>query len=318
MKTYKYEGIFILTILNFLVLNYALKLEKAKVAKSATGKKDDPLGNMSDADLDKMMKEYGISNSDLGILGSNGSTSKGAGKSQIDDPLKGILETDKKAEEKKLTMKDVWFKNKEALHKFDLSQRDAFNLILLMKKFNFFHRLPLTAMNIIAEVEKKESFNKILKLQKDKTQEMNYLISNTLNSQVFIDHENKIGRKGMVSIIEKDSAEVKHVWAVLNNKVFSFFRSSNYLSIFKIYRISMLKIRDFTYIPCFFLYYDNGQENNFENSQTLICTLNYREKDIWINTLHYHQETYKDFDNTEEDISKDITADKKTSILKKY
>jgi hypothetical protein len=38
------------------------------------------------------------------------------------------------------------------------------------------------------------------------------------------------------------------------------------------------------------------EENNFQNSQTLICALNFREKEYWTRTLKYHQEQYKDLD----------------------
>ena len=41
-----------------------------------------------------------------------------------------------------------------------------------------------------------------------------------------------------------------------------------------------------------FIYYTNS-EINFSNSQILICALNFRDKEYWLNTLHYNKEHYK-------------------------
>ena len=65
---------------------------------------------------------------------------------------------------------------------------------------------------------------------------MNNLISNSINSQVFIDHEKKVGRKGVLTLIDQTKGSFENVWAVSNSKVFSLFNSGNYLSITKIFR----------------------------------------------------------------------------------
>lgn len=192
-------------------------------------------------------------------------------------------------------MKEIYFKNKELLKKFELNQRDAFNLLYIIKQFNIFNKLPITAMNILSEVESKPSFQNIYKLHVNKTEEMNFLISNTLNSQVFIDHENKVGRKGLLTYIDKDTAEIKHLWAVINLRVFCLYKSSSYLNIYKIYRISMVQIKDLLYSPCFFIYISNDTVDS-KATQSLICALNFREKEYWINTLNHHREQYKDKD----------------------
>ncbi len=115
-------------------------------------------------------------------------------------------------------------------------------------------------MNIINEINNNQKYKRIEELHKNKTEETNILISNTLNSQIFIDHENKMGRKGMLTIIDKETGFVENIWGVLNNKVFAFYKSSNYLSIKYIFRLSFVKLKNSIYSPCFYLYYDNMHE----------------------------------------------------------
>jgi hypothetical protein len=364
-----YIYFFILTIINILYFSNtvnAKSLLKTNTNKS-TSDKDNPFAGMSDAELDKMMKEYGLDSKDLGISKkSSSSNSSSSGKiknSSLDmsldeDPL-AMLEISNSNSHKSQEfsspkkIKEIYAKNKEILKKFELSEKDAYSLITQVSKFQIFNKLPLTAMNIIKESKSQKSYQKISKkdtLSKNDETNTNMLISNTLNSQVFIDHENKVGRKGMLSLVNKDTAEVKNVWAVLNSRVFCLYKSSNYLNILKIYRISMLKIKDFIYSPCFFVYYGendsdgqvesdknlrnlrnlnlnknkikndsesekdmkslsslsrnrNNQKNensprsliftNFKNSQSLICALNFREKDYWLKLIKYHKEQYK-------------------------
>lgn len=161
--------------------------------------------------------------------------------------------------------------NRKYLRNFELTQRDAFNLIHALKKFHIFSRLPLIAMNLINDINKKSSYKSIEKLHLNRTEETNNLISNTLNSQIFIDHENRMGRKGLLTVINKDIGKPENLWAVLNNKVFAFYKTSNFLHIQHIYRISSVKIKDAFYSPCFFLYYDNlhEEEKKMEEIQRL-------------------------------------------------
>jgi len=141
-----------------------------------------------------------------------------------------------------------------------MSQRDAFNLIHAIKKFPIFSRLPLIAMNLINEINNNPKYKSIEELHKNKSEETNSLISNTLNSQIFIDHENKMGRKGLLTIIDKETGIIENSWAILNNKVFTFYKSSNFLNIKHIFRVSLLKYRNAIYTPCFYIYYDNLHE----------------------------------------------------------
>ena len=118
---------------------------------------------------------------------------------------------------------------------------------------------------------------------------MNNLISNSINSQVFIDHEKKVGRKGLLSLIDQDKGRYENVWAISNSKVFSLFNSGNYLNIIKIFRNSAIKITDFLFSPCFFI----ENKNVKKESKTLLCAINYREKELWINSIEYQTELYK-------------------------
>ena len=128
--------------------------------KAPAGKEKDPLSDLSDADLDKLMKEYGLSNKDLGILGANNSTKPEKNKKTYDlldlnfgdeDPLKNLLKSNNKIKNPQLNSPSALFNNnKKILEKFHISQRNAYNLVKLMKEFNLFSRLPITAKNIIA------------------------------------------------------------------------------------------------------------------------------------------------------------------------
>jgi hypothetical protein len=321
---------FLLEILT-IVINKPLK---PSIGGDKNKDKDNPFAGMSDADLDKMMKDYGLESKDLGInKKDNGKNSKSKKSlspfdslSLEDDPL-AMLSGHKKENNDEVPMKinEIYNKNRQILKNFELSSLDAHTLVNLVSKYQIFDRLPVTAMNIINEVHQSPSYDKLDKLDNSgsKQDETNILISNTLNSQVFIDQENKVGRKGMLTLVNKDTAEIRNVWAVLNSKVFCLYKSSNYLKILKIYRVSMLKIKDYIFSPCFFVYYENDNQqqkfrsnkkkgeirglknlqdkekkvnlslSSFKETQSLICALNFREKDYWLKLINYHKEQYK-------------------------
>jgi hypothetical protein len=255
--------IFILLLFEMLLIN-CLRIKD--------NKNKDPLSNLSDAELEKMMKEYGITNADL---------DKSSAKEKKEDNI-NILNTTTP-----LTVDELIKINKEALKKFQLTSKNAFDLLNIVKDYKIFSRLPITAQNIVADSLTKKSFTDINKSHKNKTDEMNSLISNTLNSQVIMDHNYSVGRKGMLTIIEKDTADVIQTWAVLNNKVFCFYKSSNYLHIIKIFRIAMAQIKEFYDSPCFFIYY-----TDIKDSKALVCAINSREKEYWIASFNYHKEQY--------------------------
>ncbi len=341
-------------VLSFTTILISLPTYLAIKTNKASGSSDNPFAGLSDSELNKMMKQYGLDSQDFGVLsnetGPKKNTkspnkdpkTKGDSKDLLmdlnldDDPLKELLDDDKKMTGSKRIQRSIaelHRNNLRVLRKFNMSENDAYSLINTASKLNVFKRLPVTAMNIIKDVVNKKSYVKINNLRnsyKNGSEEMNreteYLISNTLNSQTFMDQDNRVGRKGMLTIVEKESGKVKNLWAVLNNKVFCFYSSYNYLNIHKIFRVSQIKIIDFLYSPCFFIssnegvkmaeinnsndsrdsrdssdsnrINDNFKEDNSKDSDSnkqLVCALNFREKEYWLKTLKHHQDSYKDF-----------------------
>jgi hypothetical protein len=257
--------LFYILLYEFILIN-CLRLNKVN------NKETDQLANLSDSELEKMMKDYGISTADL---------EKSSPKDKKQNPL-NMLEPKIPS-----SIDDVIKLNKEALKKFQITSKNAFDLLNFLRDYKIFSRLPITAQNIVANSIMKKSYLDINKSHKNKTDEMNILISNTLNSQVILDHDSRMGRKGMLTLVDKDNAEVIQTWAILNNKVFCFYKSSNYLHIVKIFRVAIVQVKDYPYSPCFFLYY-----NNLKESQALVCAINVREKEYWIASLNYHKEQY--------------------------
>jgi hypothetical protein len=285
----KFSFFLVLILLKISLTKEAMLPPKAHAKKS--------LDEMSDAELEKMMKDYDLNSKDMGILSSGVQSHTTKSKSALslseltDDPLKSLLGSDKKNmnPDQNIKIQDIYLKNKEILKSFDLKTDTAVNLMSYISHYNILNKLPVTAMNIVNQVSQKEKYKK---LKPKPILDMTYMISNTLNSQAFVDHENKIARKGMLTMISKDSGEINQVWAVLNSKVFCFYNSSNYLNIVKIYRVSMIHIRDSLLSPCFFIYYDK----EFVSTQSLVCALNYREKELWLNLLQYNQDIYKNYE----------------------
>lgn len=292
--------IIFLTYAQFISLSITSKIETSKLNKT------DPLAGLSDVELYKMMKDYGIDSKEVGNLVDEKLNTKSTKKKSkhkkdaltdlgvniFDDPLKNLVEEDRKNMNSlaAISLSDIYYKNKEILKHFEITEDNLLKLIKAATNYSIFMHLPLPAMNILSDAFSKETFQKYTH-NRNKTEEMNMLISNTLNSKTFIDNENKICRKGILTLIESEG-KIRNVWGVLNNKVFSFFNAKNYLKIIKIYRVPQLKIKDLLFSPCFFIYYKNS-EIDYSNSQILICALNFRDKEYWLNTLYYNKEQYK-------------------------
>jgi hypothetical protein len=183
----------------FYILLYEFVLITALRINKDNKKSNDPLADLSDAELEKMMKDYGIATSEL---------DKSGNKDKKDDPL-NMLEPKTPS-----TIEDVIKLNKEALKKFQITSKNAFDLLNILKDNKIFARLPVSAQNIVADSITKKSYLDINKSQKNKNDNMNILISNTLNSQVILDHDNRMGRKGMLTLVNKDTAEVIQTWAI--------------------------------------------------------------------------------------------------------
>jgi len=134
---------------------------------------------------------------------------------------------------------------------------------------------------MINDIDNNPKYKSIEDLHKNKTEETNNIISNTLNSQIFIDFKNKMGRKGILTIVDKETGKVENSWAVLNNRVFAFYKSSNILNIKHVFRVSLLKIKNTLFTPCFYLYYDNlhEEEKKMEEQKKLEMEIEKKKKE---------------------------------------
>jgi hypothetical protein len=237
-----------------------------------TKKEKDPLENISDKDLEKLMKEYGIN------------------KTSLTDVTSLSYKNQKQSDSQQNIVKNLTSSDNNDLQNFQLSKENIYTLLTSLKEFNLFNRLPVTAKNIISDTFSKQSFQNELKSHKNSNEDMTSLISNSLNSQSFMDHENKLGRKGVLMLIENDTTS-KPVWVIVNSKVFTLYNSSNYLNIIKLYRMALITLRDILYHPCFFIFYSNTALD-FKSSNTLLCAANFREKALWVETLNNARDLY--------------------------
>ncbi len=139
-------------IFYLLIIIHLINNNQAIKSRKPVGKGKDPLVGLSDAQLEKMMKSYGVNSKDLGVLSSSVSANKNdktlTDVGDEDDPLKSILDKNHKMKEFK-SNNEIYEKNKSILMTFNLNEKEAFNFILLSNRFDIFTKLPVTAMNII-------------------------------------------------------------------------------------------------------------------------------------------------------------------------
>lgn len=142
-----------------ILINFALPLLISPLELPKKPAEKDPLSDLSDAELDKLMKDYGLSNKDLGILSTNSTKAEKTGKKKYDlldlnddeDPLKNLLKNNNKNVTTGLTTPSAIFShNRNLLKKFHISQRNAYNLVNMLKRLDIFNRLPISAKNIVA------------------------------------------------------------------------------------------------------------------------------------------------------------------------
>ena len=104
-------------------------------------------------------------------------------------------------------------------------------------------------------------------------------MKNAQNSQIYVDPDGTIGRKGMLTIIDPLSNGSQFVWTIANSKVLCFYRSQSFLTIIKLYRNSDLNVKDISATPCFLINSSREKDNN------LVCTQSIDEKEIWLQTI---------------------------------
>jgi len=106
-------------------------------------------------------------------------------------------------------------------------------------------------------------------------------LTNTPNSQTFIDPDGIIGRKGIITLLDPESGDSRFVWAVTNAKCLTFFQSQSFLTIVKLYRNSSLFIKDINATPCFLAL----NKKDKSDGSLLACATSTQEKEIWIQTI---------------------------------
>lgn len=104
---------------------------------------------------------------------------------------------------------------------------------------------------------------------------------NSPTSQTFIDSDGKVGRKGVLTLIDPLDGSSKYIFSVSNSKVLVFYKSQSTLTIVKLFRNSNLVIKDVSSTPCFILY---SPKENKEGSY-FACTSSTQEKEVWLETI---------------------------------
>lgn len=104
---------------------------------------------------------------------------------------------------------------------------------------------------------------------------------NTPNSQTFVDPDGIIGRKGILTILDPENGDSKFVWTVANAKVLTFFQSQSFLTIVKLYRNSVLNLKDINATPCFLI----SNKKDQKDGSLLVCSNSTQEKEVWVQTI---------------------------------
>lgn len=104
---------------------------------------------------------------------------------------------------------------------------------------------------------------------------------NTPTSQTFIDPDGKVGRKGMLTLVDPIDGSSKFVWAVSNAKVLVFYQSQHFLTIVKLIRNSTLNIKDVVSTPCFIIV----STREVKEGGYMVCSSSIQEKEVWVETI---------------------------------
>jgi hypothetical protein len=209
--------------------------------------------------------------------------SKGAlGDSLKTDPLKDIsLDLSTSSSSSAATQAAGPIKPEDDKFKaFDfISKQQARYLIELLKQPVFFNMLPQEAQTLVKAVNDNFSF----KIAEDG--KLNDFIETSLmnspTSNTFIDPDGKVGRKGVLTLIDVVSGDSKFTWAVSNAKVLCFFQSQSFLTIVKLFRNSSIQIKDISATPCFML----SDKKDSKDGSILACATSTQEKEVWLQTI---------------------------------
>lgn len=175
-----------------------------------------------------------------------------------------------------------------------ISKQQARYLIEILKQPVFYNMLPSEAKDIVKVTRDNFQFKLTQDGKIDDFIETN--MTNTPNSQSFVDPDGQIGRKGILTIIDPINSNSKFAWAVSNSKTLTLFESQSFLVILKLYRNSALQLKDIPVTPCFLI----SNVNAKSEGSLLLCTTSTQEKEIWIQTI---TSTIKRFTETKQEQS---------------
>lgn len=268
----------------YIFLIFVLTILKIKFINNLRLNKDDSLKGIPDDQLEGELKKYGVTNKDIELL-SRGNSKLDLLKDNDRKFSDGVLARDNN---------DLNFKQKniKILKNFNLKKEQIKKLLNVFQNHTMFFQLPVSAMNIVSNstTNLNEDYNYLNNFN-------NKLISNTLNSQVFVDSDNKVGRKGLLTLLNGSdnytNGIYEHMWVIVNSKVLCFYNTHQYLNIKHLFRIANIKIINPPFSPCFMI--RNKETLDKNSNKVLACALNFKEKEFWIDTIKYHIKQYNNY-----------------------
>lgn len=286
--------IVLLTILSL------LNISAIKASELSKPKSDKPDDTISDAELDEMLKDpkYAslVGKDAAALLSASPTKSKDSPKPRNlkhqsklkDDPL-ATLEPDVSAEKPERIEvetkeeKEKRRKREEMEKKFKgydfISKQQARYLIEILRQPVFFNMLPTEAQSLVKATKDNFQFKLVQDSKLEDYLEAN--LSNNPTSQTFIDPDGKVGRKGVLTVIDPESGSSKFLWVISNTRTLTFFESQSFLTIVKLFRNSSLVMRDVPATPCFIVYDRKGTTEG----SNLVCSNSTQEKEVWMQTI---------------------------------
>lgn len=169
--------------------------------------------------------------------------------SKIENPN---FKTTKKLSKYQKQMKKIFDNNLKLLKQFNIQENQLFNVIdSVINNKKLFLRLPISAQNIISQAYQNEKFIKIIEsIKYNNTKSNSDLVSSTISSVSFIDHNNKLGRKGVMTMINNEG-NYQQVWVVSNDATFSIFGDSDHMDLIYSIKSNDVNIVDFINSSCF-------------------------------------------------------------------
>lgn len=169
--------------------------------------------------------------------------------SKIENPN---YKTNQKLTKYQKKIQKIFDNNIKILSQFNIQEFQLFTLIeSVIRNKKLFLRLPVSAQNIISQAYENQKFLKMFESKKNNLKKLNSeLVSSTISSVSFIDHNNKLGRKGVMKMINNEG-NYQQVWVVSNEATFSVFNDLDHMNLIHSIKSSDLSIIDFVNSSCF-------------------------------------------------------------------